>query len=698
MIDRPSENKRQDIEQFLLSLSLPFISIPPEEIDPLIESSLGTIADFVKTDRCYIYLFDENHKSITLTHSFSQPGIKSKIARHDRIDSEDFSWPIKPLLKRTLINISSPQELPSKAGTFKAIMGVETTQSFMWCPLVFQKNCLGFIGLDAVREKRSFSGNTEYLLKKIAYIFASAIYRKDRLKNESQLEKKFRTLFSEIDDVVYISTPEGRFIDINPAGARLFGYSSVSELLNVDISTHIYSKPSDRDSFREIMRKEGQVKDYELSLKDKNDKKFIAMITASAVKDENGKIIAFQGILRDVTYRRQLEQQLFQAKKMESIGMLAGGVAHDFNNILTIINGFAELVLMDMSPANKHYEDVENIMKGVRRAEDLIRQLLAFSRKQMIEPRVIDINKVITDLLSMLKRIISEDIHLKLQLNEDIGFIKADPGQIQQILVNLVVNANQAIKKNRNKLKSKTITITTQQKDLTRDFTAHHPGSREGRFILITVRDTGIGIAEETKPFIFEPFFSTDKDGRGTGLGLSTVYGIAKQNDANIYVESKPGKGSEFQLYWPISREKKSPEARAESDVVFQRRTENILFVEDDANLRKLMCNTLLKFGYQVIEAGDGRQALNLVKKKSLAFKIDLVISDIIMPEMGGEELAENLRQLNPDIKILLTSGFTDSRISMKDSYRKNGYDFLVKPYSIKKLEKTIRSILSEPA
>jgi len=575
-------------------------------------------------------------------------------------------------------------------------MEVEKTQSAVMYPLFSEQPFIGFIGIDFVTEKKKFTEESESILQMAGKIFIQAIQRKERFHQGIQNEQRLRKLFSEIEDVVFISTPEGRFLEINPAGVKLLGYSSLEEVLDLNIEQDIYYNPEDREKYQKKMITEGQIRDYELVFKDKNGKKIIVLETATVVRDEQGRITAYQGILRDVTYKRQLEHQLFQAKKMESVGMLAGGIAHDFNNILTTISGYAELVMMDTDATNKNYDDLKHIINGVKRAEDLIRQLLAFSRRQMIEPKVVDINTAINDLLSMMKRLISEDIQLDLILKQNLDCIKADPIQIQQILVNLVINAGYAVKQQTDKSKGKKISIITDQLNITNKSKNQYPDGREGEFILIAVQDSGIGMDEETKQSIFEPFFSTKKEGEGTGLGLSTVFGIVKQNNGIIFVESEPGEGSTFKILWPVTREQTTSTKPRETQVKFQSGSEMLLYVEDDASLRELFCNALKSLGYQVIEAENGRQALEIVKKQSLTNKIDLVISDIVMPEMGGEELAECLKKLNPAIKILLSSGFTDSRISLNEANRKNGYYFLPKPYTVNKLEKTIRSILSE--
>jgi PAS domain S-box-containing protein len=575
-------------------------------------------------------------------------------------------------------------------------MEVENSRSMIAQPINYNGSVNGFIGLDQVNQTISFSEEVSYLLKMSAEIFSSAIHRRDLIAHSIRMEEKYNHLFAEIEDTVFISTPEGRFIDINPAGAKMFGYSTVKEVMELDIQNAFYVDRKDREKYKKLMQTKGRVKDYDLVVKKKNGDNIFVSETSTAVKDENGVIVAYQGIMRDVTYQRQLEQRLFQAKKMESIGMLAGGVAHDFNNILTTIRGYADLMMMSLKSSDPLFKDVDNIIKGVKRAEDLIRQLLAFSRRQMIEPKIIDINKVISELHKMLERLISDDISFDLKLREGLPLIKADPVQIQQILVNLVVNANHAINKQSDKSFGKKLRISTKEIEMTRAMTAKYPGSQQGHYIEIELSDTGIGMSEETKQNIFEPFFSTKKEGEGTGLGLATVYGIVKQNKGYIYIDSYKGEGTTFKIFWPLAEVQKRDETQIDTQIQIEQRSETILFVEDDTDVRSLACQALKTFGYKVIEASNGKEALDLVNKKYLIDKIDLVISDIVMPVMNGEELAENLRKLRSDIKILLCSGFTDSRVAMREGDNKKGNHFLPKPYTIKNLEKVIRSILSK--
>ena len=351
---------------------------------------------------------------------------------------------------------------------------------------------------------------------------------------------------------------------------------------------------------------------------------------------------------------------------------------------------------MQTNESDPAYKNAKNILQSSKKAEELIRQLLGFSRKQMVELDVLDINRVISEMYKMLSRLIPEDIEFNLQLGEKCPAIKADTVQLQQILVNLVVNAGQALAEIQSTAYSKRITVQTSAVILNSDFTEKHPGSYVGNYILITVKDTGLGMDEETRQKIFDPFFTTKKGKGGSGLGLSTVYGIVKQNLGYIIAESQPGSGTTFKIYWPVTTEDKRKTTVPDSELIMETYNETILVVEDDDEVRQLANAGLKAMGYTIIEARNGRHALKIIQRKNISKKIDLVISDMVMPEMGGEELAQNLRELNPDIKILLCSGYTDSRIFKLESEGLEGYSFLAKPYTIPKLAKKIRTVLQK--
>jgi len=564
-------------------------------------------------------------------------------------------------------------------------------KSVIIAPLFFKNNFTGFIGFACFHKERIWSEEIISLIKISGDLLVLANERRNTEDLLEKSEEQYRTLFEKSSDVVFISSPDGKFKDINPAGVELFGYNSKEEMLKINIADDLYVNPNDRIKFRNLLDRDGQIKDFEIKLKNREGKEIIALETTTALRDNTGKILAYQGIIRDITKKRKLEQQLFQSQKMESIGLLAGGIAHDFNNILTAIKGYTDLALMKIYPDSPEKSDITGISRGIERAEDLTRQLLAFSRKQIIEPKVINISNVILNLEKMLRRLIGEDINLKTVLSEDTDHIKADPGQIEQILVNLIINARDAISQKNSSTADKKITIETNQIYLDFSYVVNHPEVKVGDYLQISISDTGCGMSEELLSKIFEPFYTTKAHGKGTGLGLSTVYGIVKQNHGNLYVYSEVNKGTTFKIYWPTTDLELVTDYTEETDEELITGEETILFVEDDIEVRKFMVEALKSLNYNIIEASNGVEALKLVKRNGI--KLDLLITDVIMPEMGGKELAEEIAKFIPGIKILFTSGYTDNHIVRSGRLAK-GTNFLQKPFSMKDISNKIRLIV----
>lgn len=504
-------------------------------------------------------------------------------------------------------------------------------------------------------------------------------------------EQKYRTLFEESKDVIFISSTNGKILEINPAGVELLGYDSKEELFNVNIGADLYFHPHSRAEYKKLIEKYGHVKDFELELKNKDGQKVIVNETSSVIRDKSGTIIAYHGILRDVTEKIKLQSQLLQIQKMDSIGLLAGGVAHDFNNILTAINGYAEILLLKMKKTDPFYEVVENIRKGGERANNLTRQLLAFSRKQIYQLKEVDLNALIQNLDKMIYRLIGEDIRIEMDLSPELHSIKADPGQIEQVIVNLVINGRDAINQKKPKSKDKKIVIKTKNIYLDQDFVKNHAGSVEGEFVSFSVTDSGIGMDEATKEKIFEPFFTTKETGHGTGLGLSTVYGIIKQNKATIYVTSNPGKGTTFDIFWPSGGILVQEDDQQETAGDLKSGRETILYVEDDNEVRKFTLEALRSLGYQIIEAKNGKEALSILGDRSK--HINLIFTDLVMPEMGGKELSDIITKIDPSLKVLFTSGYSDNQM-IKQGIMLNTMNFIPKPYTFKQLSSELRRIL----
>lgn len=477
-----------------------------------------------------------------------------------------------------------------------------------------------------------------------------------------------------------------RFLEVNDAAIRHYGYSR-EEFLSMTITeirpqedlealldhvTHVNS-PFGMTHIWRHRKKDGTIIDVE--------------ITAHSL-DLNGRPARLV-LANDMTERRTLEEQLRQSQKMEAIGMLAGGIAHDFNNLLTAITGYSELALRRLNATDPSRSNIEEILKAGDRATALTRQLLAFSRKQVLQPKVIDLNSVVSDMEKMLRRLIGENIAFRTVLDPQLGNTKADPGQIEQVIVNLVVNARDAMP-NGGKL-----TIETRNVYLDKDYARMHISVVPGPFVMLGVSDTGIGMDEETRRRIFEPFFSTKEPGKGTGLGLSTTYGIVKQSGGNIWVYSVPGRGTTFKIYLP--RVEEHPQyvgvSTASEESLYG--TETILLTEDEEIVRNLVRQVLEMYGYRVLTADSGEEALSICE--SSKEQIHLLITDVIMPGMSGRELADQTAILYPEIKVLYMSGYTDSAI-VHQGVLDEGANFIQKPFQTDALVRKIKEVLDAPA
>jgi CheY-like chemotaxis protein len=383
-----------------------------------------------------------------------------------------------------------------------------------------------------------------------------------------------------------------------------------------------------------------------------------------------------------------LQEQLRQSQKMEAIGQLAGGVAHDFNNLLTVIHGYSELILNSLDDSSRLRQDVREIIHASEHASSLTRQLLAFSRKQVLQLKVLDLNAHVSNMDKMLRRMIGENIELMTLLAKDLGRIKADPGQIEQVILNLAVNARDAM------LSGGKLTIETANIELDENYARSHIGVTPGRYVMLSVSDTGVGIAREVKERIFEPFFTTKEKGKGTGLGLSTVYGIIQQSGGNIWVYSEPGLGTTFKIYLPrIEEDTESLKPSAVSTKSLQG-SETILLVEDEEMVRKLACTILQKNGYKVLEAPNGEEALRIVQGQN-GNPIHLMVTDVVMPGMSGRQLADRLERLRPEMKILYISGYTDNAI-VHHGVLEKGIDYIQKPFTIEGLARKVREVLDK--
>ena len=502
--------------------------------------------------------------------------------------------------------------------------------------------------------------------------------------------KRLATVIEQSPEGILITDRNGTIEYINPAYERICGYSK-DELIGRNPNI-LNSGEHDQAFFKQLWDTISAGKKWQgvIINKNKDGLKYFEENIILPIKNETGEITNYVSLKRDITLQRKLEEELQQAQKMEALGTLTGGIAHDFNNILTVINGHAEIALMRLRPEERVHGDLVSILNAGKRAERLTSQLLAFSRKQMHESRIMDLNETVQEMQKMIRRLIPEDIRIETLFAPELPKIKADPAQIEQIVINLVINARDALQ-GEVADKEKKITIKTESIVLKDQDIEQFPGLKSGHHVKLMVSDNGIGMTGEIKERIFEPFFTTKPVGKGTGLGLSTVYGIVKQNHAYIEVKSKVGQGTCFTIYWPATVEKSEDHFLSESDAENYSGDESILLVEDDPAVREFAFATLKNFGYDVHEAEDGLKAMELVQVKNKKF--DLLITDIIMPGMNGRELSEKLKQMASIDRVLYVSGYSDDHLS-KTGEIDARINFLQKPYSINKLLRKVRYLL----
>jgi two-component system cell cycle sensor histidine kinase/response regulator CckA len=504
----------------------------------------------------------------------------------------------------------------------------------------------------------------------------------EQLLRES--EERYRELFENANDMVFTLDLDGNFTGINRAGERITGYSR-RELLGRNFARLVLS---DEGGSSYQLAGDGEAKMFECSLV-ANDGRQVPIEVASRLIHEHGKPVAVQGIARDVSERRELEEKLRQAQKLEAIGLLAGGVAHDFNNMLTAITGYSDFALGALdSGRGVRRADIEEIAKASERAGALTSQLLAFSRKQILRLEVVDLNDVVGEMDKLLRRLIGEHIDVVTAFGAGLGRVKADRGQLEQVIMNLAVNARDAMA-NGGRLVIETANASAE------DVAAHAPELGPGLHVRLTVVDTGCGMDAATQARIFEPFFTTKGRGQGTGLGLATVYGVVKQSGGHISVESVPGAGTTYRIYLPrVDDPVVSPEDEVEP-ISSADGSETVLLVEDEEIVRKLVRDTLRRSGYNVVEAEDGAEAMRICEGREEP--VDIVVTDVVMPNMTGPELIERLTLVQPELKVLFVSGYTDGRVVQRGLVD-SSTDLLMKPFTPNLLARKVRELLDSPS
>jgi len=531
----------------------------------------------------------------------------------------------------------------------------------------------------------SVIGNSAGVPEKLVIVNRDITERKQASEALRLSEVSFRSVIENAPYGIYRAQASGKLLLANPALQKMLGYESQAELLQLNLTTDVYLDPLEHKRVNEIFTNQKEFTDVQVDWKRKDGTPIKARCSGWFVKPVSGGAAYFEVFAEDVTEKWLLERQLRMAQKMEAVGRLSGGIAHDFNNLLGVIIGYSQVLKRTLPPGTAFLEHAEEIEKAGQRAASLTRQLLAFSRQQVLAPAVLNLNSLISEMEKMLPRLIGEDIEIVIALDPAIGSVKADQGQLEQVVMNLAVNARDAMPDGGK------VVITTTNVSLDEAWTRLHPGSKVGDYVMLAVADTGTGIDSETLAHIFEPFFTTKERGKGTGLGLATVYGVVKQSGGYVWVESAPGKGASFQIYLPRIEEPATVAEPVAPIVEAFRGAETILLVEDADALRKLTHMLLEQHGYRVLVAANGAAALQLVEEKPES--INLLLTDVIMPGLNGRALAERLQLRQAGLKVLYMSGYTDDAI-VDHGVLGAGTHLLHKPFSEENLIHKVREVL----
>lgn len=555
-------------------------------------------------------------------------------------------------------------------------------------PLKRGDKTFGVLAVQHYAARTHFGERERDVLTFVSQQVANAIERKRSEEALSRSESRYRSLVQSAVVGIFRATRDWRFLEVNPALAAMLGYNSPGEFLTLSVRQDIFIDAQAPAAVQMSFLRRGKFEGVEAQWRRKDGAVIAVRLSGRGIWDEREGTEIFEVIAEDVTERKALEEQLRQAQKMEAVGTLAGGVAHDFNNLLTVITGYTQILMEQHARDAQSSHSIEQILRASERAAALTRQLLAFSRRQMLQPRVVSLNTLVRNLEKMLHPLLGERIRIALQTAPDLGTVRADPGQVEHILMNLAVNARDAMPR------GGTLTVQSANADLGEDFVRKHPGASTGRYVVLSVADTGTGMDAHALAHLFEPFFTTKEPGKGTGLGLSMVYGIVKQSGGYITVDSELGHGTTFKVFLPRVDEAEEPQATETAPAARSAGTGTILLVEDEDAVRSLVEAILTSDGYKVLVAESADDAARLCR--SYGSTIDILLTDVVMPGVSGPELAKSLVALRPKLKVVYMSGYAGEYLD-GEGVNADGAALLQKPFTAAALEEKIRQVLHQP-
>jgi len=680
-IEQEADRRRMEILQDALYRISQAVE-STENLDALYRAVHEIIRDVMPADNFYIAFYDKKEELLTFPYFVDTVDDRPEPRKAGRGLTEYVLRTCEPLLATKAVqeNLNRLKEIELIGAHSHIWLGV---------PLKADEKPIGIIGVQDYSNPDAYGEREMHMLKYVSTQVAKAIERK-------RAEDTLR-LSEDLNRGIVANTPIG-IMYLDAKGTIIFENPAMSKMANVPegevskaIGKRILDIPNLKNKsviemMRKVMRGES-VHNVEIDYKSFYGKSLTLRVHTAPRSGTGGKIIGAIIMCEDITGFKKLEAQFLQAQKMEAVGRLAGGVAHDFNNLLTVVFGHAELGMMRLeenSPVRKHFREIVTIAD---RTTELIDQLLSFSRKKVIKPRVIDLNDHLANMGKMLQRLIGEDVELIFIRKPGLGKIKAEPAQVDQVVVNLAVNARDAMPDGGK------LTIETHDVEVDALFTASHVGSKPGPYVRLSVSDTGSGIRQEIMTHIFDPFFTTKAKNKGTGLGLATVYGIVNQNGGFITCYSEEGMGTTFKIYLPRIEEQDNAYHITEEAVTDPSGKETVLVVEDDKSVRELAVETLQKFGYEVVEATNGKEALQLCRNRKE--QVDLVLTDVVMPTMNGPEFIRQLRSLGNDVRVLYMSGYTENSITNRGILDR-GSEYISKPFRPHELITMVRRVLDQ--
>ncbi len=654
------------------------VSTTAGDLSELYPAIHGIVAHLLDAKNFYIALHEVDTSTLTFPYFV------------DEFDLAPVSRPLRKGLTEYVLRTGEPLlATGERLNELEAIGEVERTGSpaddWLGVPLKTGDKTFGVLAVQHYASRTRFGARERDVLTFVSQQVANAIQRKRSEEAILRSESRYRSLVQSAVVGIFRATRDWRFLEVNPALATMLGYASAAEFLE-NRPDSLFVDPKAKSDVQINFLRRGKFESVETLWRRKDGAVITVRLSGRGVRDEREGTEVFEVIAEDVTERKALEDQLRQAQKMEAVGKLAGGVAHDFNNLLTVITGYSQ-ILMDQHTKNAQAShSVEQISKAADRATSLTRQLLAFSRRQMLQPRLVSLNTLVRNLEKMLRPLLGERIQIVIRSSSDLGGVRADPSQLDHILMNLAVNARDAMPR------GGTLTVATANADLGEAFARTHPGATPGQYVMLSVSDTGTGMNEHTLTHLFEPFFTTKEPGKGTGLGLSMVYGFVKQSGGYITVDSKMGEGTIFQIYLPRVDSVEEPQTVEAIPLTRAAGSGTILLVEDEDAVRSLVETILTADGYKILVATSPAQAVEICR--AFSGTIDVLLTDVVMPEMSGPELAEELLALRTDLKVIYMSGYAGEHLD-EEGVSAEGASLLQKPFTAAALEEKIRQTLN---